>query len=299
MRNIFLATALAAFVFSSCNIVKVAHGDAYPEESTVEVGSQRNHIFICGLISGGKTNLRAKDYVGDREDYIVKTKITFVNGLVAFLTGSIYTPTTTSFHIPLSSALLSSKRAVDYESKEDAIFVKPKKEKKRRFIEPNTTSTKDTEKLTNEVADKKENEDITVTKKSTRKREYTYPQAEQDLTYLKEQEKDNPKKITIIEEPSIPETTIPVIDSQNASIMSQPEKIALENIDKKSATKKAPTNTNTTGSSKEYKGVIYFNNGAKMNGIITEYESGNVSIKIPGGSVLQSNMKEIKRIDPL
>jgi len=44
----------------------------------------------------------AKKYVGDRSDYVTKSQITFVDGLLRVITLGIYTPSTTNFYVPLS-----------------------------------------------------------------------------------------------------------------------------------------------------------------------------------------------------
>ena len=40
-------------------------------------------------------------YVGDRENYVVRTYSSFLNGLVGSLTFGIYTPTSTVYYVPL------------------------------------------------------------------------------------------------------------------------------------------------------------------------------------------------------
>ena len=51
--------------------------------------------------SFNKTKLDAKKYVGERENYSVKNRWTFLNGFLGCLTFGLYTPTTTTFYIPL------------------------------------------------------------------------------------------------------------------------------------------------------------------------------------------------------
>ncbi|SNT20339.1 Bor protein [Ekhidna lutea] len=55
--------------------------------------SSWNHYVIYGLAPVGVSD--PQNLAGDAKDYDVTTKISFVNGLVAALTFSIYTPTTT------------------------------------------------------------------------------------------------------------------------------------------------------------------------------------------------------------
>jgi hypothetical protein len=53
-----------------------------------------NHYVIGGLAPVGVSD--SKEMAGGATDYSVTTKQTFVNGLIAALTFSIYTPTTTT-----------------------------------------------------------------------------------------------------------------------------------------------------------------------------------------------------------
>jgi hypothetical protein len=56
--------------------------------------TQWNHYVIGGLAPVGVSD--SKEMAGGATDYSVTTKQTFVNGLIAALTFSIYTPTTTT-----------------------------------------------------------------------------------------------------------------------------------------------------------------------------------------------------------
>ncbi len=53
-----------------------------------------NHYLVYGLAPVGVSD--SKEMAGGATDYTVFTRQTFVNGLVAALTWSIYTPTTTT-----------------------------------------------------------------------------------------------------------------------------------------------------------------------------------------------------------
>lgn len=93
----FLAVSLLA---SSCYTSKVAHGNLSVDSPVVKVNSKKNHNLIYGLIpltSGHQAN----KYVGDTENYIVKTQHSFVDGLLNTITFGIYNPTTTTFYVPI------------------------------------------------------------------------------------------------------------------------------------------------------------------------------------------------------
>ena len=55
-----------------------------------------------GLIPVGNTKMEAKEYVGDAENYVIKNSWTFLDGFLNILTWGIYTPTTTTFYVPVN-----------------------------------------------------------------------------------------------------------------------------------------------------------------------------------------------------
>lgn len=99
-RNLFLGLLLAVSL-SSCYNCKVACGDITPKSPVVKVNSEWNHHFLFGLIPGKNADMQGKQYVNNAPNYVVKTNMTFVNGLVGALTLGIYTPTTTTFYVPM------------------------------------------------------------------------------------------------------------------------------------------------------------------------------------------------------
>lgn len=96
-----IVLGLSLVLFSSCYTSKVAVGDIKVEDPTVKVNSVKNHNLIYGLIPLSK-GYDAKNYVGNRTNYIVKTQHSFVDGLLNAITFSIYNPTTTTFYVPLN-----------------------------------------------------------------------------------------------------------------------------------------------------------------------------------------------------
>lgn len=87
---------------TSCYNTKVCVGSMTENAPVVKVNAVTNHHFLYGLIPGGKTKIEASKYVGERKDYVVKNNWTFLNGLLSCLTMGIYTPTTTTFYLPLN-----------------------------------------------------------------------------------------------------------------------------------------------------------------------------------------------------
>ncbi len=96
-----LSCLIVALLMSSCYTAKVAHGSLTTDSPVIKVNSKKNHALIEGLVplNGG---FEAKKYVGERRDYVTKSQITFVDGLLRFITLGIYTPSTTSFYVPLT-----------------------------------------------------------------------------------------------------------------------------------------------------------------------------------------------------
>ena len=78
-----------SLTFSSCYVHKAVVGQG-SQKGLIEKGKQHN--FIYGLASGNTPDTQSM--AKGAEDYDVKTSISFVDGLINFLTGGIYTPST-------------------------------------------------------------------------------------------------------------------------------------------------------------------------------------------------------------
>ena len=100
MKKLFVCVSIA-LLMTSCYNTKVCVGNMKADDPAIKVNSVTNHHFLYGLIPGGKTKLDAKKYVGERENYSVKNRWTFLNGFLGCITWGIYTPTTTTFYVPL------------------------------------------------------------------------------------------------------------------------------------------------------------------------------------------------------
>lgn len=92
MKKNFLQLSLVvaiAMTMTSCYTFTATIGDG-PQTGIQEVA--HNHYVIDGLapISTAKTN----EMVGNTKDYSITVKHTFIDGLLAAITGGIYTPTT-------------------------------------------------------------------------------------------------------------------------------------------------------------------------------------------------------------
>ncbi len=98
----FVTSVFCLFMFSSCYNTKVLVGNVKKNDPVVKVNSVTNHHLLYGLIPVGKTTLQNSEYVGQKENYVVKTNQTFLNGFLNWLTFGIYTPSTTTYYLPLN-----------------------------------------------------------------------------------------------------------------------------------------------------------------------------------------------------
>jgi len=82
-------TLVLAFAMTSCYTFTATVGNG-PQTGTKVVA--HNHYVINGLAPISTAN--TKELVGDAKDYSITISHSFVDGFLAWLTGSIYTPTT-------------------------------------------------------------------------------------------------------------------------------------------------------------------------------------------------------------
>lgn len=70
----------------------------------VKVNSVKNHYLIYGLVPISNDKLQDSQYVGKAKNYQVKKQLSFIDGLLNVLTWGIYTPSTTTYYLPLQTA---------------------------------------------------------------------------------------------------------------------------------------------------------------------------------------------------
>ena len=102
MKKVLLLMAMA-IAMSSCFSTSVYVG----EKATVgkrykKVKSVMNHHFVYGLVPGPKSKIKAEDYMkaDQLDNYVVKTRMRFIDGFLTCITYGIYTPTNTVFYVP-------------------------------------------------------------------------------------------------------------------------------------------------------------------------------------------------------
>jgi hypothetical protein len=99
-KTLIIILSIAALIsMSSCYSSKVVVGEVYRDDRLVKVGSKKNAIFLYGLIPAGSTS-EASRYVRSAEGYVIRTRMSFLDGFLGTLTGGIYTPTTTTYFVP-------------------------------------------------------------------------------------------------------------------------------------------------------------------------------------------------------
>lgn len=97
---IVLIGILCTVMLSSCYNTRILAGNVEPKDPLIEINKEWNHGFLFGLIPLDNATMRVKDYVGNRDNYAVKTNLGFVHGLVSCITFGIYTPTQTTYYMP-------------------------------------------------------------------------------------------------------------------------------------------------------------------------------------------------------
>ncbi|MDR1757069.1 MAG: Bor family protein [Culturomica sp.] len=88
---------------SSCYNTQILVGNVTQQEPVVKVKKVWNHHAIGGLVPIGAT-MTANAYVGDTPNYVIKTNLSFLNGLISGITMGIYTPSQTTYYVPLRDA---------------------------------------------------------------------------------------------------------------------------------------------------------------------------------------------------
>ncbi len=100
MKKILIC-AMILLGLTSCYNARVCVGDVNPETPMIKVNTVKNHHLLYGLIPVGNNKIKASKYIGNRKDYAVKNNWTFLDGFLGVITWGIYTPTTTTFYVPL------------------------------------------------------------------------------------------------------------------------------------------------------------------------------------------------------
>ncbi len=221
--GIFIAVS-----FSSCYTTKVSVGNVSPDQPMTKVNSVWNHHLIAGLIPLNNAKMRADKYVGDRDRYMVETNQSFLNLLVNFVTFGIYTPTTTSYYVPLDG--------YDYDNSE---YKGPK---------------------------------------------VTYERTVNDDVYG-----PKPQRRAVQNENPI---------DKRAVIADEIEERVIAPITGKQSVESAPAKVEQKQQKDGYRAIIYFKDGARMDGVITNQSTDDkIQIKLPSGLIIESKASDIEKIE--
>lgn len=87
---------------SSCYSSQLYIGGMEVDEPKRVFNSKTNNHFLFGLISPASNKKDIKQYVGDRQKYAIKNHHTFLNGFLEVITRGIYTPSKTTFYVPIN-----------------------------------------------------------------------------------------------------------------------------------------------------------------------------------------------------
>lgn len=115
MKKIYYVTCMfcVALMLQSCYSGSVYYGDISSDMPLKKVETRHNAHFFGGLIGEGK--IRKKYVLEGVKDYKVKHQITFWDGLLASITGFIYTPSTTKFYLPEKEARKYNRKNNDFD----------------------------------------------------------------------------------------------------------------------------------------------------------------------------------------
>ncbi len=89
--KLFVVLFTSSLLLTSCYSYTSVVGNGAQGNKEV---TEWNHYLIIGLAPVGVSD--SKEMSGGAENYEVHTRQTFINGLVAWITFGIYTPTTTT-----------------------------------------------------------------------------------------------------------------------------------------------------------------------------------------------------------
>ena len=106
MKKLLLCATLAVSL-TSCYNTRLLVGNVEPIDPVVEVNKVWNHQLIYGIVPLSNATMNTTEYVDNCPNYVVKTNMSFLNGLVSTVTLGIYTPTQTTYYIPLSEVRTS------------------------------------------------------------------------------------------------------------------------------------------------------------------------------------------------
>lgn len=264
--KIFFIGILIAVSFSSCYTTKITVGDLSPRQPMVKINSEWNHHILWGLVPLGNASMRADDYVGDRTRYMIKTNQSFLNGLVSFLTLSIYTPTTTTYYMPIDEYGYDyrdqrpSQNRNSYERVRNEEPVRGSEQGRYLVEEPAPVQR------VNRQQDAR-NDEYAPAQPVQRNSQYSKP-----ATAPREYPTEAPVR----------------------QVQPQPQ------VQKQyeAAAPVTPAREVKQAQSDSYRATVYYKNGARMDGTVTHPagDENKIELKLPSGLVIESKVSEVEKI---
>lgn len=95
-----LVLSMVAVSMTSCYTGRLAVGNTTVNEPVIKINKVKNHALIGGLVPLNNGH-KASEFVNNTPNYVVKHQKSFVDGVLSFITIGLYTPTTTTFYIPV------------------------------------------------------------------------------------------------------------------------------------------------------------------------------------------------------
>lgn len=106
-----LITLALVGTLSSCYSTSTCVGNLDKNDPTVKVNTVKNHFLLGGLIPIANTNLQDSKYIGKAKTYKVKKSFTFLDGFLQCITLGLYTPSTTTYYLPVQTVIGEERHA--------------------------------------------------------------------------------------------------------------------------------------------------------------------------------------------
>lgn len=109
MKKLFVRCCSFSIVMimSSCYSTTFCVGDISPTDPALSVKTTHNAHFLVGLVNGKE--VAVNKYVAGEANYKIKHYRSIEDYFLSFITLGIYTPTTTTFYLPVDKAISANK----------------------------------------------------------------------------------------------------------------------------------------------------------------------------------------------
>lgn len=99
MKKLFTALVVVCTCCGCCG-TRLYFGEAEPKTDYLQEVERRALVphFVGGLVHLPSATMHVEDYVGEREDFVVKTNLSFFDAFLGNVTSGIYTPSQVKFY---------------------------------------------------------------------------------------------------------------------------------------------------------------------------------------------------------